>query len=142
MENVALWHERDISHSSVERVIFPDSFILVDYQLHLMLGVVSELVVDAERMRKNLDLLGGMVYSQRLLLELTRAGMRREEAYAVVQEAALLAWEGGPSFRERISGHPRVQEILGAEGVARSFDLAYNLRNVPAVFARVLEGEA
>ncbi len=141
LENVALWHERDITHSSVERVIFPDSFILLDYQLHLMTGVVADLVVYPENMRRNLERTGGLVFSQRLLLELTRAGMRREEAYAVVQENALAAWEGGEPFRDRVRTDPRILAVLAADAVDGVFDLDYNLRNVDRIFERVLEGE-
>jgi adenylosuccinate lyase len=141
LENVALWHERDITHSSVERVILPDSFLLVDYQLALLTEVVSGLVVYPERMRANLDRTGGLVFSQRLLLELTRKGMRREDAYAVVQENALAAWDGGAPFRERIGKDSRILEVLSPEEIEGAFDLAYNLRNVDRVFARVLEEE-
>jgi adenylosuccinate lyase len=138
LENVALWHERDITHSSVERVIFPDSFILVDYQLSLLVPVIRDLVVYPERMLQNLDRTGGLVFSQRLLLELTGKGMRREEAYAAVQENALAAWEGGAPFRTRIREDARVQKVLSPEEIDAAFDLAYNLRNVNAIFERVL----
>jgi adenylosuccinate lyase len=138
IENVALWHERDITHSSVERVIFPDSFILVDYQLHLLVPVLRDLVVYPERMMENLERTGGLVFSQRLLLELTRNGMLREDAYAAVQENALAAWEGGASFRNRIREDARVLEVLSREEIDAAFDLGYNLRNVGAVFERVL----
>ncbi len=141
LENVALWHERDITHSSVERVIIPDSFLLVDYQLALLTDVVAGLVVYPDRMTANLEKTGGLVYSQRLLLELTRRGLRREEAYAVVQGHALAAWEGGPSFFERVRGDERILEIMSAEEVDGVFDLSYNLRNIDRVFARVLDAE-
>lgn len=140
-ENVALWHERDITHSSVERVIFPDSFLLVDYQLHLMIEVVRGLVVYPETMLRNLNRTGGLVFSQRLLLALTRAGMRREEAYAVVQDNALAAWEGGSPFRERVLGDPRILGVLDRVAIEGCFDLAYNLRHVDEVFRRVLGEE-
>jgi adenylosuccinate lyase len=138
LENVALWHERDITHSSVERVIFPDSFILVDYQLHLLIPVFRDLVVYPERMRENLERTGGLVFSQRLLLELTRKGMLREDAYAAVQENALAAWEGGASFRNRIREDAQVLAVLSREEIDAAFDLGYTLRNVEAVFRRVL----
>jgi adenylosuccinate lyase len=141
LENVALWHERDITHSSVERVIFPDSFLLVDYQLALMTQVVEGLVVYPERMMENLERTGGLVFSQRLLLELTRRGMRREDAYEVVQENALAAWSGGASFRERVREDRRIVDALGAPEVDDIFDLSYNLRNVGHVFDRVLGEE-
>ena len=142
LENVALWHERDITHSSVERVIFPDSFLLVDYQLALFTRVVQDLVVYPERMMRNLDLTGGLVFSQRVLLALTKAGLRREEAYAVVQENALAAWEqGGDSFRDRIARDARVTGVISAEELAGCFDLDYNLRHVDRIFDRVLGSE-
>jgi len=142
LENVALWHERDITHSSVERIILPDTFLLVDYQLALLTGVVEGLVVYPERMMQNLERTGGLPFSQRLLLSLVDAGMRREEAYAVVQENAMAAWEGGANFRERIRGDERVKGVLSPEELDRTFDLAYNLRHVDQVFDRVLGEEA
>ncbi len=144
LENVALWHERDISHSSVERVIFPDTFILVDYQLAIFTRVMEGLVVYPANMMRNLERTGGLVFSQRLLLGLTRAGLRREAAYALVQEIALAAWEeGGATFRERVRRDPRVSKALDPAEIESAFDLDYNLRNVDRIFERVLEeGEA
>ncbi len=142
LENVALWHERDISHSSAERMIFPDTFGLVDYQLHLMVGVVRDLGVDPERMRTNLDLTGGMVYSQRLMLALTERGMRREDAYAIVQGHALEAWEGGARFEDRVRGDARVSDVMSREEIDFAFDVRHNLRNVQRIFERVLGAEA
>jgi adenylosuccinate lyase len=139
LENVALWHERDITHSSVERVIFPDSFILVDYQLSLLTGVMSDLVVYPDRMLLNLNLTGGLVFSQRLLLELTKRGLRREESYAIVQENALAAWEGGESFHDRVLADDRVGRIMNHDEVESCFDLKWNLRHVDDVFDRVFE---
>jgi adenylosuccinate lyase len=141
LENVALWHERDITHSSVERIIFPDAFILLDYQLHLLTGVLADLVVYPENMKRNLALTGGLVHSQRLLLELTRRGWLREEAYAVVQENALAAWEGGRSFEERVRSDRRILARIPAEELAAVFDPAHNLRNVDRIFERVLAEE-
>ena len=139
LENVPLWHERDITHSSVERVILPDSFLLVDYQLSLLTEVVDGLVVYPERMLLNLNRTGGLVFSQRVLLALTGHGMRREDAYLVVQENALAAWDGGETFRERIAKDPRVREVLNPKQVEEAFDMTYNLRNVDRIFERVLE---
>jgi adenylosuccinate lyase len=141
LENVALWHERDISHSSVERIIFPDSFLIVDYQLAKMIEVVSGLVVYPEHMLANLNRTGGLPFSQRLLLALTEKGMRREEAYAVVQENAMTAREGGGSFQERIRRDPRVLAVLEPAEIDSAFDLSFNLRNVGRVFERVLGEE-
>jgi adenylosuccinate lyase len=138
LENVNLWHERDITHSSVERVIFPDAFLLVDYQMAQMTRVVAELIVYPDRMRANLERMGGLVFSQRLLLALVERGLRREEAYDIVQEHALAAWQGGPSFRDRGRGDARLAGPLGARGLDEIFDLSYNLRHVDAVFRRVL----
>ena len=137
LENVALWHERDITHSSVERVIFPDSFILVDYQLSLMTRVLGDLQVYPKNMMRNLNLTGGLVFSQRLLLELTRKGLRREESYAVVQENAMEAWNSDTSFMDRIAEDPRVKRVLSPEEVGACFNLDYNLRHVDTVFDRV-----
>ena len=141
LENVALWHERDITHSSVERVIFPDSCLLVDYQLALLTDVVAGLVVYPDRMKENLEKTGGLVFSQNLLLDLVRHGMRREDAYAVVQENALAAWDGGASFRERVAADPRIREVMSDEEIAAVFRLERSLRNVDAVFDRVLGEE-
>jgi adenylosuccinate lyase len=141
LENVALWHERDITHSSVERIILPDSFLLVDYQLALFAEVMDGLLVYPEHMQANLDRTGGLVFSQRLLLELVRKGLRREEAYRVVQENAMAAWGGGPSFRERIAQDARVQAVLQPEDIEGAFDLTYSLRNVDLIFARALGEE-
>lgn len=141
LENVALWHERDITHSSVERVILPDSFLLVDYQLALMIEVIGDLVVYPEKMMANLNMTGGLVFSQRVLLALTRKGMLREDAYAVVQENALAAWEGGPTFRERIHEDSRVLEVMKKPEIEDAFDLSYNLRNLDQIYDRVLEGK-
>ena len=141
LENVALWHERDITHSSVERIIIPDSFILVDYQLSLMTEVVSGLVVYPEHMMANLERTGGLVFSQRLLLGLVEHGLRREAAYQVVQGHAMEAWKGGKTFRERIEGDGEVQRVMTAEQIRGAFDLQYYLRNVDSVFARVLGEE-
>jgi adenylosuccinate lyase len=139
LENVALWHERDITHSSVERVILPDSFLLVDYQLALMIEVMDGLVVYPENMMRNVDHTGGLVFSQRVLLALTHGGMRREDAYSVVQENALAAWEGGETFRERIRKDPRVLELMSTQDVDSAFDLYHSLRNVDRIFERVLD---
>ena len=141
LENVALWHERDITHSSVERIIIPDSFILVDYQLSLMTEVVSGLVVYPEHMMANLERTGGLVFSQRLLLGLVEHGLRREAAYQVVQGHAMEAWKGGKTCRERIESDKEVQRVMTAEQIRGAFDLQYYLRNVDSVFARVLVEE-
>lgn len=141
LENVALWHERDITHSSVERVILPDAFIVLDYQLHLMNQIVAGLIVYPERMSTNLQRGGGLVFSQRVLLALTECGLSREESYRIVQRNALRAWEEGLSFRELIEADPDVISRLSAEAVDDCFDLGVNLRHVDDLYRRVL-GEA
>jgi adenylosuccinate lyase len=137
MENVALWHERDISHSSVERMIGPDATVTLDFALARMTGVVDQLVVYPKRMKANLDLLGGLVHSQRVLLALVEAGLSREDAYRLVQRNAMKAWEGGADFHEAVEADPEVRAVLDAEAIARQFDLAYHLKHVDTIFERV-----
>jgi adenylosuccinate lyase len=145
-ENNALWQERDISHSSAERVVLPDATILAYYMLRTAGRILRGLQVNRERMLENLDLGGGIVYSGRVLLALVEAGMSRDEAYAVVQSAAMRAWEGEGSFRELLEEREEVRERLGTE-LGELFDPAYALRNLDVVFERVerlerrLEGE-
>ncbi len=135
LENVALWHERDISHSSVERVVLPDAFLLADYLTDRLAWVIEGLRVDAPRMRANLDASGGLVFSQRVLLALTAAGMVREEAYAVVQDCAMRAWRGEGVFAALLAAEPAVQAKLG-DGLAACFDVEFYLQSVDALFAR------
>jgi adenylosuccinate lyase len=137
MENVALWHERDISHSSVERVILPDSTILLDYMLHTFTRVVENLVVYPERMRQNLELTGGLIYSQAVLLKLTEKGLTREEAYAIVQGLAMEARDRGLVFRDLVAQNERVRRFLTQEEIHWCFDPWKNLRHVDEVFRRV-----
>lgn len=136
-ENVALWHERDISHSSVERVILVDSTVLTDYLLAKTTQLIEMLLVYPERMRRNLDLTQGLVFSGQLLLDLAAAGMLREQAYKVVQGHAMKAWEEESDFRAAIEGDPRIRAILTPEQIAGSFSLERQLRNVDRIFARV-----
>ncbi|MGH3086473.1 MAG: adenylosuccinate lyase [Rubrobacteraceae bacterium] len=137
-ENNALWQERDISHSSAERVVLPDSTILAFYMLRQTKKVLNGLDVDEERMRENLNLGGGVVFSGRVLLALVEAGMTRDEAYAVVQSAAMRAWEEGGDFRELLGGDEKVRELLGGN-LDSLFDPSYALRNLGVVFDRVEE---
>ncbi len=141
-ENVALWHERDISHSSVERVILPDSTILVDYMLAKMTAVVGEMRVFPERMQRNLELTQGLVYSGQLLQDLVEKGMPRDDAYKAVQENAMAAWETDSDFRERVAGDARITKFLDAKALAHAFDLQRQLRYVDAIFARVFAEKA
>jgi adenylosuccinate lyase len=136
-ENVALWHERDISHSSVERVILPDSTILTDYLLVKTIQLVDQLLVYPERMRRNLEMTRGLVFSGQLLLDLAAAGMLREAAYAVVQRHAMAAWENESDFRAAIESDPEITRVLTREKIAESFSLERQLRNVDKIFARV-----
>lgn len=140
-ENVGLWHERDISHSSVERVILPDSTILVDYMLAKMTTVIGEMRVFPERMRKNLESTHGLVFSGQLLQDLVERGMPRDEAYKAVQENAMAAWESDTSFRERVARDARITKYLDAQALAHTFDLARQLRFVDAIFERVFGTE-
>jgi adenylosuccinate lyase len=137
-ENIALWHERDISHSSVERVILPDSTILTDYLLHKTTQLVDKLLVYPERMRRNLEMTKGLVFSGQLLLDLAAAGMLREKAYKLVQGHAMQAWQEESDFRAAIEADPEIRAALGEEGIARSFSLERQLRHVDQIFARVL----
>jgi adenylosuccinate lyase len=137
MENVALWHERDISHSSVERMIGPDATITLDFALHRLAGVIEKLVVYPENMRKNLDRLGGLHNSQRVLLALTQAGASREDAYALVQRNAMKTWEHGKSFLAELEADPEVVRFLSAAALREMFDDAYHLKHVDTIFRRV-----
>ena len=136
-ENIGLWHERDISHSSVERIILPDSTILIDYMLAKMTAVVADMRVFPERMKKNLDATQGLVFSGQLLQDLVEKGMPRDEAYKTVQENAMAAWESDTSFRERVGKDPSITKYLDAKALEHTFDLSRHLRYVDAIFARV-----
>jgi adenylosuccinate lyase len=136
-ENVALWHERDISHSSVERIILPDSTILVDYMLSKMTAILGQMRVFPERMIRNLDSTHGLVYSGQLLQDLVEKGMPRNEAYNAVQENAMAAWESDTSFRDRVSKDERIAKVLDSKALAYTFDLQRQLRYVDAIFDRV-----
>ena len=136
-ENVALWHERDISHSSVERVILPDSTILVDYMLSKMTTIVGEMRVFPQRMMKNLESTHGLVYSGQLLQDVVEKGMPRDEAYKAVQENAMAAFETDTSFRDRIANDARITKYLDPAGLSHTFDLNRQLRYVDAIFDRV-----
>jgi len=139
LENVALWHERDISHSSVERFIGPDACITLDFALARLTGVVEKLLVYPERMQKNLDRMGGLVHSQRVLLALTQAGVSREDAYRLVQRNAMKVWEsdGQLSLLELLKADPEVTDALPAAELEEKFDLDYHFRQVDRIFQRV-----
>jgi adenylosuccinate lyase len=137
-ENVALWHERDISHSSVERIIFPDSTILADYLLDKTATLIETLLVNPARMLKNLESTGGLIFSGQLLLDLTEAGVSREEAYRLVQGHAMRCWNEDLNFREEVAKDAAISGKLSAEKLAVAFDMHRQLANVDAIFARVL----
>ena len=137
-ENVALWHERDISHSSVERVIFPDSTILADYLLAKTTDLIDRLLVYPERMKKNLESTGGLIFSGQLLLDLAEAGMLREEAYRLVQSHAMRAWKEDLNFRQEVGRDAKIAELLSREKLEKTFDYTRQLGNVDAIFERVL----
>jgi adenylosuccinate lyase len=136
-ENVALWHERDISHSSVERVILPDSTILVDYMLAKTITLVGQMRVFPQRMLRNLESTHGLIYSGQLLQDLVEKGMPRDDAYKAVQENAMAAWETDTNFQERVEKDARITKFLDAKALAHAFDLQRQLRYVDAIFDRV-----
>jgi adenylosuccinate lyase len=136
-ENISLWHERDISHSSVERIILPDSTILVDYMLEKMTAVLYKMRVFPERMLRNLESTHGLVYSGQLLQDLVEKGMPRDDAYKAVQENAMAAWESESSFRDRVQADARITKYVDARALAHTFDLQRQLRYVDAIFDRV-----
>src|SRR5712692_4764424 len=137
MENIALWHERDISHSSVERIILPDSTILVDYMLHRMTEIVANMKVFPERMQRNLDATTALVFSGQLLQDLVEHGAPREDAYKWVQGHAMAAWETETSFRDRVAADANIRKFLDEKALAHTFDLKRQLRAVDAIFNRV-----
>jgi adenylosuccinate lyase len=139
-ENIALWHERDISHSSVERVILPDSFILADYLVRKTEWLVDGLVVHPSRMKANLESLGGVTVSGQLLLELTRKGVTREDAYQMVQPLAMRVWDEGANFRELVMSDELINEHLSRAELDALFDVNKQLRNLDKIFERVFGG--
>jgi len=136
LENIVTWHERDLTNSSVERIIIPDSCILVDYLLNTFARVVERLIIYPENMMRNLELMGGLVFSERVMLRLVEKGLSREDAYTVVQENAAKAWEGR-SFREALESDPRVTSALSKDELAEIFDYKRHIRNVDAIFERL-----
>ena len=137
LENVALWHERDISHSSVERMIGPDATVTLDFALVRLTGMMEKLVVYPERMQKNLDDLGGLVFSQRVLLALTQAGMSREDSYKAVQRNAMQVWEKGGNYLDLLSADPDIAKHIGRDKLEPMFDMTYHTKHVDTVFKRV-----
>lgn len=137
LENVALWHERDISHSSVERYIGPDATVALDFSLRRLNGLIRNLVVYPQNMQKNLDQMKGLIYSQKILLDLTQAGVSREDAYRLVQRNAMKVWEEGKDFLAELLADPEVLAALGEAKIRESFDLGYHLKHVDTIFRRV-----
>jgi adenylosuccinate lyase len=137
LEDVALWHERDISHSSVERMIGPDATVTLDFALARLAGIVDKLVVYPKAMRKNLDLLGGLVHSQRILIALTQKGVAREEAYRLVQRNAMKVWRGEGDFFSFLKADKEVRRHLSEAELKANFDLSYHFKHVDTIFRRV-----
>ncbi|MDE1570300.1 adenylosuccinate lyase [Aquabacter sediminis] len=137
LENVALWHERDISHSSVERMIGPDSTVTLDFALNRLAGVVDKLVVHTDNMQKNMDKLGGLIHSQRVLLALTQKGASREDSYRLVQRNAMRVWRGEGDFRTFLLNDPEVRRFLSEDDINEKFDLGYHLKHADTIFKRV-----
>jgi adenylosuccinate lyase len=141
LENVALWHERDISHSSVERMIGPDATVTLDFALARLTGLIDKLVVYPENMRRNLDRLGGLVHSQRVLIALTQKGASREDAYRLVQRNAMKVWSEGGDFLSLLKADPEVTRLIPESELAACFDLDYHLKHVDTIFRRVFGDE-
>ena len=139
MENMPLWHERDISHSSVERVIAPDSTILVDYMLHRLTGIVKGLVVHADRMAENLEMMKGLIFSQQFLMKLAEKGVERQKAYVMVQRNAMRVWESGQEFMSLIMGDQEIGEYLSKTEIEEIFDLDYHLKHIDDIYKRVFQ---
>lgn len=137
IENIALWHERDISHSSVERVMIPDSTILLDYMIDKMTDLIEHLIIYPENMRKNLEMTGGLIFSQRIMLSLIKAGLSREKAYQLVQKHAMAAWKEGKDFKEGLTNDKEIAKVLKPYQINKCFELDYYLRNIPKIFKKI-----
>jgi adenylosuccinate lyase len=142
LENVVLWHERDISHSSAERMIGPDATVTLDFLLARLTGLIDKLVVYPENMAKNLDRLGGLVHSQRILIALTQKGLSREDAYRTVQQHAMKAWRGEGDFQTMLAADPTVRKHLSEAELKANFDLGYHLKHVDTIFSRVFAADS
>jgi adenylosuccinate lyase len=137
MENVVLWHERDISHSSAERMIAPDATVTLDFALNRLAGLIEKLLIYPENMQKNMDRLGGLIHSQRLLIALTQKGASREDAYKLVQRNAMPVWRGEGDFQALLKKDPEVRKYLSDAEISEQFDLGYHLKHVDTIFRRV-----
>jgi len=141
LENIPLWHERDISHSSVERIIAPDSTILMDYMLNRFAGIIKNLIVYPERMAENLSKLKGLIFSQQILLALAESGITREDAYQMVQAHAMKVWDGKKDFKALITGDKKICGLLGKDKIKEIFDVTYHLKYISAIFDRVFSSK-
>jgi len=139
MENIVLWHERDISHSSVERVIAPDSTILIDYMLHRLDRIVEGLIVHPDNMIDNLNKTKGLIFSQQVLIKLAEKGLERQKAYVMVQRNAMKVWESGQDFKELIMEDEDIRKNLSKKEIEEMFDLDYHLKHVDEIFERVFD---
>jgi adenylosuccinate lyase len=139
MENVVLWHERDISHSSAERMIAPDATVTLDFALNRLAGLIDKLLIYPENMLKNMERLGGLIHSQRLLTALTQKGASREDAYKLVQRNAMPVWRGEGDFKTLLKKDAEVRKYLSDAEIEDQFDLAYHLKHVDTIFKRVFE---
>jgi adenylosuccinate lyase len=137
MENVVLWHERDISHSSAERMIAPDATVTLDFALNRLAGLIDKLLIYPENMKKNMDRLGGLIHSQRLLIALTQKGASREDAYKLVQRNAMPVWRGEGDFQTLLKKDTDVKKYLTDAEISEQFDLGYHLKHVDTIFKRV-----
>ncbi len=137
LENIALWHERDISHSSVERIILPDSTIAMDYMLYIFTNIVEKMFVYPEKMLKNLNITGGLFFSEGILLSLASKGLSREESYKLVQRNAMKVWEEGADFKQQILSDPDIGKFLSEKEINDIFDLKKCTRNVDVIFERL-----
>ena len=137
LENIALWHERDISHSSVERVIFPDTLILLDFALNRMSNLIKSLVVDEKRMLKNLDDSKGLYNSQRVLLKLIEKGLTREKAYSIVQKIALISWEQSIDFKNLLQKDKLISEVLSNKEINEIFNINYHFKSIKKIFKKL-----
>jgi adenylosuccinate lyase len=140
LENVALWHERDISHSSVERAIGPDATVTLDFALARLTGVIDKLVIYPDNMLKNMNKFRGLIHSQRVLLALTQKGVSREDAYRLVQRNAMKVWEQGADFQDELNADADVRAALSEAEIATNFDLGYHTKHVDTIFERVFGG--
>jgi len=139
MENMALWHERDISHSSVERVIGPDSTIMIDFMLHRLNRIIKNLVVHVDRMKENLDMLKGLIFSQQVMIKLASAGLKRQTAYEMVQKIAMQVWDTGNDFKTLVLKDRDIKKYLTEESIQEIFSLEYHYRHVEEIFSRVFK---